>query len=215
MDVDRIAELRIEYETAGIDEEVLGDDPVAAFQRWFDDAADAGVEQPNTFVLATADTEGRPSARALLMKDLSAEGGLVFYTNRASRKGGELAVNPRAAGCFVWLPLHRQVRIEGPVTIVSDEESDAYFASRPPGSRLAAAASPQSRVVAGRADLEARYDALEENHPDADVPRPPTWGGYRLMPEVFEFWQGRPNRFHDRIRYRRSSGGWETDRLAP
>lgn len=214
MDVDRIAALRIEYESLGIDEEALGDDPVVAFEQWFEEAADAGVEQANTFVLATADAHGRPSARAVLMKGFS-PAGVVFYTNRESRKGADLATNPRVAACFVWQSLRRQVRIEGVVEEVAEADSDAYFSSRPLGARLAAAASPQSRVVADRSVLDDRFTELEARHPQGDVPRPPAWGGYRIVPEVFEFWQGRPNRFHDRIRFRSAGEGWVAERLAP
>lgn len=214
MDVDRIAQLRVEYEAVGIDEASLGPDPVPVFERWFAEAVDAGVIQPNTFVLATADGAGRPSARAVLMKDFS-RGGLTFYSNRASRKGDELAANPRAAACFVWLSLHRQIRMEGAVEPVSDEVSDAYFRTRPPGARLSAAASPQSRVVPSRSHLEARVAELARAHPEGDVPRPDAWGGYRIVPDQVEFWQGRPNRLHDRVRYQADGDGWKVDRLAP
>ncbi len=214
MNPEEIASLRTDYETLGLNRSDLADDPFHQFERWFDDAVSAGVNQPNAFVLATASVDGAPSARAVLMKDISAEG-LVFYTNMDSRKGQELAANPRAAACFVWLELHRQVRLEGVAQEVDDQRADAYFLSRPPGARLAAAASPQSRVVSDRSELDRAYAQLEERYPNGEVPRPPRWGGYVIVPSVFEFWQGRPNRFHDRFRYRLWEDGWLIERLAP
>lgn len=209
-----IAALRVEYETAGLRRADLDANPFAQFDGWFSDAVAAEVTQANAFVLATADAEGRPSARALLMKDMTADG-LVFFTNRASRKGDQMSANPHAAACFVWLDIHRQVRVEGSVELLSDATSDAYFESRPPGSRLAAAASAQSQVVADRAALEDARSELARRFPDGDVPRPPTWGGYLLRPDMFEFWQGRQDRFHDRFRYSMESGIWQVSRLAP
>ena len=209
-----IAALRVEYETVGLTRAAMATDPFDEFDIWFGAAVAAGVDQPNTFVLATATSDGAPSARAVLMKDVS-HAGLVFYTNTASRKGAELADNPRAAACFVWIGLHRQIRVEGGIELVDNATADEYFRSRPPGSRLAAAASPQSAVVESRAVLDDRWAELAESHPDGEVPRPREWGGYRLIPEVFEFWQGRPNRFHDRIQYRLESGKWTSLRLAP
>lgn len=214
MDPEEIASLRTDYETVGLNRSDLALDPFRQFAKWFEDAVSAGVDQPNTFVLATAGDDGNPSARAVLMKDISQEG-LVFYTNRESRKGEELAANPRAAACFVWLPLHRQVRVGGAVEVVDDRRSDEYFRSRPPGAKLAAAASPQSRVVSDRAVLDRAYAELEERYPDGDVPRPERWGGYAIVPSMFEFWQGRPNRFHDRFRYRLRQNSWLIERLAP
>lgn len=214
MDPVAIAALRTEYETTGLSRADMAADPFDEFEAWFGAAAAAGIDQPNAFVLATASTDGAPSARAVLMKDASPEG-IVFYTNTSSRKGRELAVNPRAAACFVWLGLHRQIRIEGRVESVDDATADAYFSSRPPGSRLAAAASPQSTVVESRAVLDERWEELASTHPDGDVARPEHWGGFRIVPDLFEFWQGRPNRFHDRICYRRQTGAWTRQRLAP
>lgn len=214
MDPDEIASLRTDYVTTALSRSDLADDPHLQFGKWFEDAVSAGVDQPNAFILATAAEDGAPSARAVLMKDISEEG-LVFYTNRDSRKGEELAANPRAAACFVWLPLHRQVRVEGAVELVDDRTSDEYFRSRPAGARLAAAASPQSQVVSHRGVLDAAYTELERRYPDGDVPRPPWWGGYAIVPSMFEFWQGRPNRFHDRFRYRLQGAGWLIERLAP
>lgn len=214
MEPSEVAALRIEYESVGLSRADMSADPFDQFNEWFEAAVAAGVNQPNAFVLATATPDGVPSARAILMKDMSADG-LVFYTNTLSRKGSELAENPRAAACFVWLDLHRQVRLEGPVLSVDAATADAYFRSRPGGSRLAAAASPQSTVVERRALLDDRWAELAAAHPDGDVPRPGWWGGFRIAPDGFEFWQGRPNRFHDRIRYRRQDTTWILERLAP
>ncbi len=214
VDRDRIAALRVEYEAAGLDESMVAPHPADQFQVWFGDAVEAGISQPNALVVATADDRGIPSARAVLMKDLTTEG-LVFYTNSVSRKGRELAVNPHAACCFVWVELHRQVRMEGNVARVSEVEADAYFGTRPPAAKLAAAASAQSEVVPGRAYLDDRFSTLEAQFPDGAVPRPQAWGGYRIVPRLWEFWQGRPNRFHDRVRYRLIDGAWVVDRLAP
>ena len=214
MEPSDLAALRIEYESRGLSRSDMSADPFNQFDEWFEAAVAAGVNQPNAFVLATATPDGVPSARAILMKDMSADG-LVFYTNTLSRKGSELAENPRAAACFVWLDLHRQVRLEGPVQSVDAATADAYFRSRPGGSRLAAAASPQSTVVARRALLDDRWAELAAAHPEGDVPRPEWWGGFRIAPDGFEFWQGRPNRFHDRIRYRRQDTTWILERLAP
>jgi len=209
-----VAALRIEYESLGLSRADMSADPFDQFNEWFEGAVAAGINQPNAFVLATASPDGAPSARAVLMKDMSADG-LVFYTNTTSRKGRELADNPRAAACFVWMDLHRQVRLEGPVESVDAVTADAYFRSRPVGSRLAAAASPQSTVVERRSLLDDRWAELAAAHPDGDVPRPDWWGGFRIVPDTFEFWQGRPNRFHDRIRYRRQDTAWILERLAP
>ncbi len=214
MDQSRISSLRIEYEAQGLNQSDMAPDPVTEFLTWFDAANAAGVNQANAFVLATADEAGRPSARALLAKQIDRDG-IVFYTNRSSRKASDLAENPWAAATFVWLDLHRQVRIEGPVTEVQGSIADAYFGSRPPGARLAAAASPQSSVVADRETLDRAFADLEKAYPDGGVPRPETWGGYRIGWEAVEFWQGRPNRFHDRVRYRVGDGEWVKERLAP
>lgn len=214
MHVPDIAALRVEYESVGIDPADMADDPVEEFTSWFTAAVEAGVTELNAFVLATATPDGRPSARAVLLKEIGPEG-LSFFTNLDSRKGRELRDNPRAAGCFVWIDLHRQIRVEGDVTQVPDEIADAYFASRPPGSRLSAAVSAQSEVVESRAVLDEAYEELQERHPGGDVPRPPRWGGFRIVPDEFEFWQGRPNRFHDRVRYRLVGESWMKERLAP
>ena len=214
MDEDRLLALRTDYESAGLSRTDLRDDPADLFATWFSQAWQAGLAEPHAFILATADREGRPAARTVLMRGTDRRG-IVFYTNYRSRKGAELADNPYAAAVFLWLPLHRQVRVEGPVEKVSTARSDEYFRSRPPGSRLSAVASPQSESVPDRAWLEERMERLWRRYPDGDAPRPPQWGGYRIVPDSYEFWQGRPNRFHDRFRYRLLDGGWEVERLAP
>jgi pyridoxamine 5'-phosphate oxidase len=210
---DRVKRIRRDYESAGLVESKMARDPFSQFEEWFDGVLGAGLDEPNAMILATATAEGRPSARAVLMKGFSPDG-VVFYTNLESRKSIELAQNPRAALVFVWTPIHRQVRFEGVVGPVEDETADAYFATRPRGSQLAAHASPQSRPVASRDELEARFAELDHEYPDS-VPRPPNWGGWRLAPDTVEFWQGQPNRFHDRVRYSRAGDGWLTERLAP
>lgn len=207
-----LSDLRLSYEQGELSDDITAG-PLALFDAWFADAADAGGFEPNSMTLATADASGRPSARTVLLK-ASDERGLVWYTNFSSRKGRELAENPHAALLFGWLALERQVRVEGPVEVVSDAEADAYFASRPLGSRLGAWASPQSEVVAGRAELDRRMAAASAEFGD-DPPRPTWWGGYRLTPRVWEFWQGRGARMHDRLRFTRSDTGWTRDRLAP
>ena len=186
-------------------------DPLAVFHEWFEDARAAGVEVPEAMTLATADADGRPSARMLLLKS-AGEHGFTFFTGYESRKGRELAENPRAALVFYWRPLGRQVRVEGTVRRLSAEESDAYWATRPPRSRAAAAASRQSEPIAGRDELEAEFERLL---PGEEVPRPERWGGYLLEPEAIELWQHRDDRLHERARYTRTSGGWRRELLAP
>jgi pyridoxamine 5'-phosphate oxidase len=199
----------------GLVEADLDPDPVVQFGRWFDDAGAAGLVEPSAMTLATAGADGAPSARMVLLRGVD-QRGFVFYSNYESRKAAELAANPRAALVFWWGELQRQVRVEGPVERTSQEESAAYFRTRPPGSRLSAWASPQSRVIPGRAVLDERVAEVAARHPDGDVPLPPFWGGYRLVPEVVELWQQRTNRLHDRLRYTRTpDGGWRIERLAP
>jgi pyridoxamine 5'-phosphate oxidase len=189
-------------------------DPVDQFAAWFHAAGEAGVRLPEAVVLATATADGAPSARAVLLKGFDAAG-FVFYTNYESRKGRELGANPRAALLFYWDPLGRQVRIEGRAGKVAPEESDAYFATRPLGSRLGALASPQSAVIQGRVELERRVAELAAQYAGREPPRPSHWGGYRLAHETVEFWQHRDDRLHDRLRYQRSGNRWLVERLAP
>jgi pyridoxamine 5'-phosphate oxidase len=209
-----LADLRKNYSLAGLTEEDAGSDPFALFRRWFDAAVAAQLHEPNAMILATADARGRPSARAVLLKSLD-DRGFTFFTNYDSRKGRELAANPTAALVFLWHPLEQQVRIEGAVEVVSAAESDEYFAKRPLGSRLGAWASPQSATIPDREFLVRQHAELTAKYPDGNVPRPPQWGGYRVLPAVIEFWQGRQNRLHDRIVFRRSGAGWVRERLAP
>jgi pyridoxamine 5'-phosphate oxidase len=207
--------LREEYGRGGLDLPDLSDDPVEMFETWLGQAVAAGVHEPNAMVLATATPDGRPSSRMVLLKGVGPDG-FVFFTNRASRKGDELAANPRCALLFPWHPLERQVRIEGTASTLGDTEVEAYFRSRPRGAQLGAWASDQSSPVASRAALAASYAAMQERFGDeAEVPVPPHWGGYRVVPDVVEFWQGRPGRMHDRLVYRRDGAGWAVERLAP
>lgn len=193
----------------------MAPDPIAQFRAWWEKVRAANLYQPEAMTLATATPSGEPSARLVLMRGFD-ERGFVFFTNYDSRKGRELATNPRAALAFYWPELDRQVRIEGHVEQVSPTESDAYFHGRPRGSQLGAWVSAQSRVVPGRAFLEERMQELAARYPAGSVPRPPYWGGYRVVPTMIEFWQAQPNRLHDRLRYRRlESGGWVLERLAP
>ena len=206
--------MRREYAREGLAEADVDADPVVQFGRWFEQAEQGGLLEPHAMTLATATPDGRPSARMVLLRGFD-QRGFCFYTNYQSRKGDELAANPRAALVFWWDKLERQVRIEGRVERTSRAESEAYFSSRPPGSQLSAAASPQSRVIDGRATLERRVTELATGQRDGQVPLPEFWGGYRLAHEVVELWQGRPNRLHDRLRYRRAGSGWKLERLAP
>jgi pyridoxamine 5'-phosphate oxidase len=212
-----LAALRTEYTRAGLREDDLDPDPFRQFETWFAEAQGGGVVEANAFTLATASADGAPSARTVLMKGFDRRG-LVFYTHYESDKGGDLAGNPRAAVLFYWKELERQVRIAGAVERISREESEAYFRSRPLGSRLGATVSPQSRVIPDRGWIEERFAELEARYadPDAVVPLPDFWGGYRVIPARFEFWQGRQNRLHDRLRYTPDgAGGWRIERLAP
>jgi pyridoxamine 5'-phosphate oxidase len=208
------ASLRKEYTRAGLREADVDPDPLVQFRTWFEEAVRADLHEPNAMTLATATEDGRPSARTVLLKGYD-ERGFVFYTNYEGRKAGDLEANPACALLFYWGGLERQVRIEGRASRLSEEESDAYFASRPRGSRLGALASEQSCPVEDRSVLEERVRALEAEYEGRDIPRPRFWGGYRVEPEVVEFWQGRENRLHDRLVYRRAGYGWGIERLQP
>lgn len=210
-----VSRMRTAYRRSRLDARDLGDDPLTALTAWIEDAARAGMVEPNAMALATSDEAGRASLRMVLCKGVDARG-LAFFTNLESRKGRELAARPWAAATFWWDRTERQVRVEGPVEPVPDGEADAYFATRPRGSRVSAWASPQSRPLADRAELERRAEEAEARFADRDdVPRPPHWGGFRIVPSRIEFWQGRDDRLHDRVRFERERGAWRVERLAP
>ncbi len=210
-----LADLRKEYMLHGLSESEVDADPIRQFQAWLNAAIAAHHPEPTAMAVATATPDGAPSARMTLLKGLD-ERGFVFYTNYESRKGRELAANPRAALVFFWVLLERQVRVEGHVERATPEESDASCHSRPIGSQIGAAASPQSQPVSGRAALERRFAALEAEYAGGEIARPEHWGGFRIIPDAIEFWQGRPNRMHDRLRYtRQPDDSWRIERLAP
>jgi pyridoxamine 5'-phosphate oxidase len=210
-----LAELRKNYSLGSLDVADVDHDPFRQFDKWFQQAIDAKLPEPNAMTLATVDSRGRPSARIVLIKGVD-ERGFVFFTNYESRKGRELSANPHASLLFHWIELERQVRIEGRVVKTEADQSDAYFASRPLGSRIGAWASNQSQVIESRSQLEVREREISLQYGD-DPPRPPHWGGYRLVPDAIEFWQGRPSRLHDRLLFTRAdeSGNWQIARLSP
>ena len=212
---DALRRRRVQYEAAGLDVSDVAPDPVEQWHRWHTDALAAGVAEPNAMTVATTGLDGVPDARVVLAREVDGRG-VVFYTNYTSPKSDQLAAAPAAAAVFSWLDLHRQVRLRGGVERIAPAESDAYFAGRPRASQLGAWASPQSEVLPDRAELERRVIIADEEFADRDVPRPEFWGGWRMVPDEWEFWQGRPNRLHDRLRYRRSAGeAFVIERLAP
>lgn len=209
-----IANLRQDYKLHALLEADANPDPIVQFQTWFDESVAAQLPEPNAMTVATATPDGIPSARVVLLKGLD-DRGFVFFTNYDSHKGQELQANPHAAIVFLWTELERQVRIQGAVERISTAESDKYYYSRPAGSRLGAWASEQSQVIADRTVLETRLEQLQTEYPDGDIARPSHWGGFRVMPTLIEFWQGRSSRLHDRLRYQKVGENWTIDRLSP
>ncbi|MFR9673628.1 pyridoxamine 5'-phosphate oxidase [Streptomyces sp. TR06-5] len=209
------AAMRARYRAEGLVEADLAPDPIEQFARWFEQAAAGGLHEPNAMVLSTADATGRPASRTVLLKKFDPRG-FVFFTQHGSRKGREIAENPRVSLLFPWHPLARQVVVGGSAARIGRDETAAYFRTRPHGSQLGAWASDQSATLASREELDRRFADLAARYPeDQDVPVPPHWGGYRVVPETVEFWQGRENRLHDRLRYRAADRGWTVERLCP
>lgn len=219
MNNELLQNLRRDYRAAALDISDVQNDPFLQFKKWFSEALEVVTDEPNAMTLATVSPEGKPSARVVLLKGFDNEG-FIFYTNYASKKGNDILQNPNVALCFWWYALERQVRIEGSIEKVSEEESIAYFQSRPRGSQIGAVASPQSQVVTDRTVLEKKYADLIEKYGDTEggqaIPKPEHWGGYRVRPTQIEFWQGRRSRLHDRIRYvLDNENGWKIERVAP
>jgi pyridoxamine 5'-phosphate oxidase len=210
----RLRERRVQYETEELDVADLARDPMEQWHRWHSQAVESDVAEPNTMILSTVDVDGEPDARAVLVRDAD-EHGFTFFTNYESAKSHQMTARPVAAATFSWLDLHRQVRVRGQVERVADAESDAYFATRPRTSQIGAWASPQSEPIRGRDELDQLVGRYERRFDGEPVPRPAHWGGWRLRPREWEFWQGRPSRLHDRFRYRPSDGAWRIERLAP
>ncbi|MGI9117338.1 MAG: pyridoxamine 5'-phosphate oxidase [Gaiellales bacterium] len=209
-------ELRVAYRNGELDEQAAGDNPIDLFLSWIGTARGSGaILEPNAMALATVGADGNPVARMVLLKEVADDGAFVFFTNRESRKGQDLAAHPRASLVFWWEPLERQVRVEGDVVPTSDAETAAYFATRPRESRIGAWASHQTQPIADRPALERQFDEADAAHPGEDVPVPPWWGGYRVVPDAIEFWQGRTGRMHDRLRYERKDAHWRRERLQP
>lgn len=206
--------LKQEYSDAGIDKDRVDPDPIAQFALWFVQAVDSGIAEPNGFSLCTVSARGRPAQRTVLMKSYD-DSGFVFYTNHGSRKGRQMMENNRVSMLFPWYELHRQIQIEGEVSRIDDDQSSAYFSSRPRASQMSAWASHQSETVVSRSLLEEQFRSMERKFQDRTIPLPPFWGGYRIKPDRFEFWQGRSHRLHDRIVYRLDQGQWKIMRLSP
>ncbi|MBD3616420.1 MAG: pyridoxamine 5'-phosphate oxidase [Gracilimonas sp.] len=214
MNKQQLQKLRGEYSKNSLDESRVDRNPIKQFEKWMFEALESGVPEPNAMILATVDANHKPKARVVLLKEVD-DGSFIFYTNYSSDKGKELQQNPNASLCFMWLELERQVRIEGVTEKIPKSVSEEYFKQRPYQSQLGALASNQSEVVEGREVLEDRFDELEKKYNEGEVPMPDTWGGYRLIPEAIEFWQGRRSRLHDRVKYELQNGNWTIKRLSP